>query len=268
MGSKGWQGVRASWLAVLVCMATAGCSTVSMRVSAYRSGRASFPAPGRDSGVGVITATALDEPLLHTEVAQKVAYLLEQRGYRVTNPKEARYLLSCWFEIDSGQTYAGVTPVHEPGAYVSVGVGGRRWRSRMVYMPGHTYYVPYEYTVFGKYLELTLYDQERAKELGIDIEACLAGPAEPEGPDSSSEGGGEGGSRRGEQARPVADAIVWHCTVVNADASTDLRWRVNYMLLAGFDYFGLDSGKEKRVTMFSNDKRAEELAGAAAAGRP
>jgi len=268
MSNKTWQQARGPWLAALTCLATGGCSTGPMRVTAYRSGRTAFPPPGRQSAIGVVTATAVDEPLLHTEVADKVAYLLQQRGYRVTNPQDARYLLSCWFDIDTGQTVAGATPMHEPGTFVSVGVGGRRWRSRMVYVPGRTYYVPYEYTLFGKYLELTLYDQKRARELGIDIEAYLAPPAQQHEQNATSQTTPQTDTPPREQTQPVADAIVWRCTAVNADTSTDLRWRVNHLLLTCFDYFGLDSGKEKKKTMFSNDDRAKELAEATTAPTP
>lgn len=179
--------------------------------------------------MAIVAGTEAPEPLLEVEVAEKIARLLRQHGYHITTKESAKYLLSCWFGMDSGQTYTGMMPVYEPGDIVSTHMrsSSGRWKTVTTQLPGYTYYMPYSYTIFPKYLSLTLYDNKLFAE-------------------SKSEDHHE--------------AIIWRCTGINADYSTDLRWRLNHLLIACFKYFGKDTYKQKLIHLSDHNSDVKELA--------
>lgn len=178
--------------------------------------------------VAVAVGTEPTEPLLEAEVAEKIAYLLREHGYRVVEKEKAKYLLSCWFGMDSGDTFSGVMPVYEPGEVISTHVRTRRghWRTMHTHLPGYTHYVPYSYTVYPKFVSLTLYDNELWKKSQSDTHT---------------------------------EAVVWRGTSVNTDESTDLRWRLNHLLLGCFRYWGEDTVKQRRIRMGEEAEKVKVL---------
>jgi len=231
-------------MALLAACTFAGCSQVELEFNAYQSAKKSFPASARENTVAVVVGSEKGEPLLQEEVGGKIANLLREYGYLVAPKEEARYVLSCWFGMDSGKTYSGVMPVYQPGEHYTsrVRTSGGHWRSVSYTLPGYTEYVPYSYTIYCKYLSLTLHDNTPAD------------PGQPE-PDQSNQPEGD----TAQQKIIAAESIIWRCSCVNADDSTDLRWRINHMLIASFDYLGADTPRQKTIKIGEESKRVKEL---------
>lgn len=229
-----------SIVALLAAFAFTGCSQVELEFNAYQSAKKTFPAPARENTVAIVVGSEKGEPLLQEEVGGKIANLLREHGYVVAPKEEARYVLSCWFGMDSGKTYSGVMPIYQPGEHYTsrVRTSGGHWRSVSYTLPGYTEYVPYSYTIYCKYLSLTLHDNTQ--------------PAEPDQPDQP-----EGDTAQ--QEKIAAESIIWRCSCVNADDSTDLRWRINHMLIASFDYLGADTPRQKTIKIGEESKRVKEL---------
>ena len=80
---------------VAMLLAFCGCSNVRMNVNAYLSSDLAFPEAGADTTIGVVVQSLPDEPLLNADIDQKVALLLQGRGYTVASPDHADYVLVC-----------------------------------------------------------------------------------------------------------------------------------------------------------------------------
>jgi hypothetical protein len=224
-------------LVLFSALASAGCHQVEIHFNAYQSSQKAFPAPSPANTVAIVVGSEQDEPLLQEEVGGKIEYLLRENGFRVAPKEDAAYVLSCWFGMDSGKTYTGIMPIYEPGEYVSTRVRSSRgnWKTVTHYLPGYTQYVPYSYTVFCKYLSLTLHENTATPATEEEKEP----PADQDKLDDTS--------------------IIWRCTCVNADESTDLRWRTNHMLVVAFDHLGIDTPRQKKIKLSEEDKRVKEL---------
>lgn len=244
-------------MALLAAFAFTGCSRVELEFNAYQSAKKPFPAPARENTVAIVVGSEKGEPLLQEEVGGKIANLLREHGYLVAPKEEARYVLSCWFGMDSGKTYSGVMPVYEPGEHYTsrVRTSGGHWRTVSYTLPGYTEYVPYSYTIYCKYLSLTLHDntpepdQPEPGQPGQPAESA----AQPEEPREESP------ADTVKQEKIAAESIIWRCSCLNADESTDLRWRTNHMLIASFDYLGADTPKQKTIKIGDDSKRVKEL---------
>lgn len=233
-----------SVMVLLAACTFAGCRQVELEFNAYQSAKKTFPASARENTVAVVVGSEKGEPLLQEEVGGKIANLLREHGYVVAPKEEARYVLSCWFGMDSGKTYSGVMPIYQPGEHYTsrVRTSGGHWRSVSYTLPGYTEYVPYSYTIFCKYLSLTLHDNT---------------PADPDQPEPDRSNQPEGDTAQ--QEKIAAESIIWRCSCVNADDSTDLRWRINHMLIASFDYLGADTPRQKTIKIGEDSKRVKEL---------
>jgi len=241
-----------SVVALLAAFTFAGCSQVELEFNAYQSAKKSFPASARENTVAIVVGSEKGEPLLQEEVGGKIANLLREHGYVVAPKEEARYVLSCWFGMDSGKTYSGVMPVYEPGEHYTsrVRTSGGHWRSVSYTLPGYTEYVPYSYTIYCKYLSLTLHDNTPEPDQPGQPDQPAAQPEEPQE---------ESPADTAQQEKIAAESIIWRCSCVNADDSTDLRWRINHMLIASFDYLGADTPRQKTIKIGEESKRVKEL---------
>lgn len=64
----------------------------------------------------------------------------------------------------------------------------------------------------------------------------------------------------GQQLRNTNESkTVWVGEIESSGKNRDLREVIDYLLIAGFEYFGQDTGKAVKTTMSPNDKRAKEL---------
>ncbi|MFQ5804976.1 MAG: hypothetical protein ACE5I3_00850 [Phycisphaerae bacterium] len=212
-----------------VAVLSAGCAQVDVRLTAYLSSSVPFPGPGEENPIGIVVAAPHAQSLLEAEVSAKLAKLLRERDYTLAPPEQAAYLLSCSFSIDPGRTATRMVPVHRPGRTYRTYYYGpyRTYTVRTTTVPGYTRYVPERYTVFTRYLNLSL----------IKLEPPTQRP-------------------EGELNGPPA----WECEAYSPGQSTDLRWIVNHLLLAAFDCFGKDTDRQVRVVLPWSDERVERLA--------
>jgi len=212
----------------LVTVTTVGCAQVDVTVNAFLAHGMAFPEPVLDSRVAVLATTDPAEPLLDQEIARKVKYLLTERGYSVADQEDADYVLFCVAGIDAGQRRRGVQAIQEPSRTITSYYYGRHGRfvRRSDYVPGRTHYVPYEYTVYMRSLTLELCDRRKLS---------------------------------GEQQEDLRKSIVWQCSAKSPGEEADLRWIVNHLLVAAFEHFGQDTGKERRVSVPYDDERVKEL---------
>jgi hypothetical protein len=176
----------------------------------------------------VIAKTTPEEPLLEREVGRKIEVLLRQRGYPIKPVGEANHVLFAFFAVDSGSTVSGTYDVYVPGgtAYTNVYTSTGQWATATTWLPGRTEERSYSYTFFTRYLGLTLYDHAR----------FVVSPSEHKG-----------------------DAVVWRATTTSAGSSSDLRSVIDYLLVATFEHFGSDTGKQVRETLGERDERVRAL---------
>ncbi len=204
-----------------------------MSVNAYLSKSLAFPPDGEGARLGLLVETSPSEPLLENEIRDKVAAILDTKGYKTADPDAAELLLVCTATIDAGATEVDYAPVTSSGGWYRSYATDSCGRAAVIttYVPGETTYVPYEYTVYTKGLAVSLLKKD-----------LMQPPSDDRRPEN------------------YAHATIWRCVVLSASGSTDLRWIVNHMLLAAFDRFGDDTGREKHVAIAMNDERVRALA--------
>lgn len=91
----------------------------------------------------------------------------------------------------------------------------------MTQHPRRTTYVPYDYTVYTRFLVLDLLDLERWETL----------------PENAKE-----------------KATIWRCESVSRGQESDLRGLLDYLLVPSFEQFGLDTGKQVTKSISETDK--------------
>ncbi len=202
------------------------CTRYSAHVTAYLSNDMPFPRQG--STCAVVARSDMDEPLLAREVTTKVEVLLEENGYEIRPVGEARYALVVYFSINSGERVSGERSVYVPGgtAYTDIYTSSGQWATATTQLPGRTERRSYSYTVYTRYLQMSLYDHDRYV---------------------------------AEQSDGKDSAIAWSANTVSAGSSSDLRSVVDYLLVATFEHFGSDTGKQVSQTIFKGDSRVKAL---------
>jgi len=90
------------------------------------------------------------------------------------------------------------------------------------FAPGYTTYLPYSEVIYTRWLVLRLVD-------GRDY-------------------------RSSQEVKPL-----WIGEVTSAGSSSDLRRVVNYMLIAAFEYFGKDTGRQVNEVIMEDDERVKLL---------
>ena len=254
--------------ALLLLVLLGGCQAVHVQVDAMRSRLLDLPAPHSTDSVAV-EADTQPAGLLPRELNAKLTYLLEQRGYRVTNNlQDAHYLLHAYAAINRSEPEVFYETMFWPGheAY-----GYAPSRSRVTTTIGFGYdgypyygygaglhYGPYERTVYCKWLALTLYDTRRLTQIERR-QAAQNVPPQLEEP-TTLEGENPPSPTPLRCRRQLADAIVWQSNAVNCNSDTDLRWYANALLLASFDHWGKDTPRQQHATIDSDSDRFQRLA--------
>lgn len=199
-------------------------------VTAYRAANRAFPSPTEDHTVAIVTATNRSETLLQDEVAQKLSWLLRERGYEVAPKENAVYLLRCWFSMDPGQIVEEYDPPirNEVGYhYCSRGYSGYHWATGIN--------LGRAYAIYCKYLTLTLYDR-----------AAYESNELPEITDA-------------QRKQTMDDAAIWQCTAGACNNGSDLRWHINHLLLATMETWGEDTPKQRTITIKEDTDAFEQL---------
>lgn len=104
--------------------------------------------------------------------------------------------------------------------------GREHLTSNVLYSSKGVTAIPYSYTSFTRFLGLDLLGRDRWV-------------------------------RAGREDAP--DAIVWRATAYSSGSSSDLRSVIDYLLVATFEHFGEDTGRQVRTTLRDGDKRVREL---------
>lgn len=100
-----------------------------------------------------------------------------------------------------------------------IGFHDRYWGD---YSFGYTSYVPYFDTLYDQWLVMKVFAPDRA--------------------DASE-----------------AEQVVWIGEVMTDTSVADIRHVVNYLLVAGFEYFGVDTKKQMNLTISPNDPRITQI---------
>jgi|GEM_PF-1261797 len=187
-----------------------------------------------------IVSSKDNKQLFVKEVANKIAVVLEENEYIVTNAMKANYYLVFDFGMDSSRHIVnkwnyipGQTKTTYGTSHNSQGLGGTSYNSEFgltnynAHGFGQTSYqeqsqtsgtfvpVPTEVTLFTRHLTITVYDASDYRK-----------------------------SKQKEQ--------LWHATATSTGESADLREIIDYLLKATFKSFGKDT-KKNISSWFSRD---------------
>lgn len=201
-----------------------GCGT------SYRVGLNGYSASGVDlqlpnnSSISVVADANAPNPLLEKEVASKIKKLLNKKGYNYAPIGKPNFYLFFEYGIDSGKSKTGALPMYQAGGTATASTfysyGGSSYST--IQTPGYTTYVPYSYTVYTRWLKLSLFDN-----------SLMERKSDP----------------------------LWIGTITSSGRSSDLREVINYMLVCAFDHFGEDTKKRIIRQLSADDKRAKALTG-------
>lgn len=206
-------------LAALLTAAACGCAGRRVRVSGYID-RQDARSVTPGAAVYVVENSEPANRLFDREVALKIEKLLEREGLDPAGRHEADFLLFYSYGIGGAQTFTESAPLYSNSVSASAGPQGYSYSGWDV--GGNITHVPYTRTVYRKWLVLELVD----------------GPA----------------YRAGGEKRPL-----WVGEASSTGRGTDLRDEINYMLVAAFEYFGEDTGKEVVVDLKADDPRVKDV---------
>jgi len=206
-------------LAALLTAAASGCAGRRVRVSGYLD-RQDTRSATPGAALYVVENSEPANRLLDREVALKIEKLLEREGLNLAGRDEAAFLIFYSYGIGGAQTFTESAPLHASNVSASAGPQGYSYSGWDV--GGNVTHVPYTRTVYRKWLVLELFDG------------------------SAYRAGGE--------KRPL-----WVGEASSTGRGADLRDEINYMLVAAFEYFGEDTGKEVVVDLKANDPRVEDV---------
>lgn len=212
-----------------MALGAAGCSRMDGRLTAYLSSELPFPLAA-DARVAVRVGSEPREPLLEQEVARKIAWLLERRGYRTAGPAEATHVLDALCCVDRGTLVTEGYITRGPSDVIYSDAYGPRGRRVTVRREVPRYEQrSYTYAIFRHQLGLTLLDASRIP------------------PDPATD--------------PAAldAAIVWRCAAAGVMEDSDLRSAVDLLLAESFEYLGRDSGRQVKFSIGPGDDRVEAL---------
>ncbi len=214
---------------LLLAIVAPGCARqVRVGVTTYLSPQVPFPPPSTATTIAVVVESNTGQPLLNQEVQRKIEYLVRQHGYGIGALDDTDYILSAYFALGPGVTEVGSIPVYHPGGIGETGfyAGRGRWTTGTIWYPGYTTYEPYSFTVYRRYLDVNLYEQERW---------------------------------RRSQGKNLSGAVAWSAAAISPGRSSDLRGIIAYLLVATFADFGKDTGREVWTTLSSDNKRIKAL---------
>jgi hypothetical protein len=208
----------------LICLST-GCSRIEVRLNGFTPTGTTLQLPPNSSVVVVEDPNALN-PIFEKEIASKIQRLLKSKGYNTSSFENANFYLTFQYGIDSGRTTTGTMPIYHSGETITATTydsgGGSSFTT--INTPGYTTYMPYSRTAYTRGLVLSLIDAKKYQET--------------------------------QKIEPV-----WISEMVSGGTSSDLRYVINYMLVAAFEHFGENTNKRVREIFLENDERVKLLMG-------
>lgn len=206
----------------LLCLLTGGCASYSVKVNGYldKSSTEGMPA---GAGIHVVENPQASNLLLQREIALKIEELLEGSGYSRASYEKAPLLLLFEYGVDAGHVKVNAMPAR--GGDPSVAATSYRDPSHplpLYDVSSGAALAPYPSTVYGKWLSVKVVEGEAYR--------------------------GDGQVRQ-----------IWVGEATIETKSADLREAVDYMLVALFENFGLDTRRQLRVELDAKDPRVIEL---------
>lgn len=167
-----------------------------------------------------VSSSTEDKKLLTKEIVQKITWILEDKGYTVTDKETADYHLT--FDTKMTQeTGTRSVLTYIPGD-VQTTTGCVLGQGAVTYQeqtetPGKFVYVPEKYTYFSRKLSIHVYD------LGQENEE------------------------------------VWQGSAFSDGESGDLRDIIDYLLVSSFKYFGKNTQKKIHTSISTKNKEVKAL---------
>jgi hypothetical protein len=191
-----------------------------VRVNGYLdTTRSQTPIPAAASFFVLENKTA-GNPIFESQIKSQIEKLLQRKGYRLSPKETADFYLSFIYVMGSGRTKTDVRPQYSPGETGTIQTYDSKGevRTSIVTFPGHTTYVPYQYTVYPAVLTLEV------------IDGALI--------------------RKSKQ-----EEKIWVGESSTTAQNPDQREVVDYLLVAAFDHFGENTQKSITANLKENDPK-------------
>lgn len=194
--------------------------------------------------------------MLSKEVSEKIATILENKGFIVNESSAADYCLVFNFDMNSS-SHIRYIPIYSPGkttvthgtVYNTRGYGGGYQETSKA--SDTITYIPQEYTLFHRRLNIEVYD------MNLYMKAIQGRKDARSWTQQISDwlNGTEIVLNEGD----VPKIQVWQGRTVSSGESSDFRSIINYLLVAVFEHFGRDTRGEVTRAIGNNDKEAFSL---------
>lgn len=211
------------YLVVLfVVSATIGCSSTYYVVGVDSYTAENPSALETKNLVYVYQNPEADNVMLEREVAKKIEHMLINEGYNITrNLEEADILVNFSYGIGEPRMVTTTGFIYKPGQRTTVtNADGEVVATAR--SSGTSQAVSRDQTVFDRYLMLMAFDLN-------DL------------PNES------------------VDSALWQSIIESSGSSSDLRKVLNYLIVASFEEFGINTGERKIYRISENDRRVRQL---------
>jgi hypothetical protein len=200
-----------------------GCTLYTIRVNGFsNSDLATFQ---EGASFYVHENSEAKNPILEKEVRGKIETLLKEEGFTVEPIQDADYIILVSYGIDNAGTRTVSMPIYSPGGTATVSTyDSYGYSYSFVQMPGSTNYVPISRRQHFRWLDINVLDGQKF--------------------------------RKSQNTEPV-----WIQEIRSTGSSSDLRNVINYLLVASFQYFGIDTKNQKKVELFRGDSRVKKIGG-------
>ena len=162
-------------------------------------------------------------PVFDREVGSKIGRMLGMRGFRVETTEKADYVVTYGYGINPGLRSDSVATYGPPVTeIVPVPDGKGGITTRAVTLPGPVSLIPTVTMQYAKHLTLKVADAARMRS-------------------------------------EKQEYILWVGETFSNDQSSDLRYDIDYLIVAAFRYFGQDTGKQVHVSIGKENPEVMDL---------
>jgi len=220
---------------LLLGIITGGCMFIRMRTSGFLdhlyTTQSKYPF---SQGVSffVLENPDAENPIFEKEIKAKIEKLLINQGYTIGDYMNADYYIVFGYAIDSGHNVTTPVPIYHPGetiyhtgrvnVYTSDGSYGWGDYYGTTTTPGYFTYIPASRREYTRRFQVKVLDANILRNSG-------------------------------------KEKVIWVGDTISTGSSSDLRFVINYLLVATFKHFGENTRRAVRTTMSITDKRVKEL---------
>lgn len=160
--------------------------------------------------------------MLEREVSLKIKRMLMNEGFNLTDRlEEAEVVINFSYGIGEPRIITSTGVIYQPGQRTTVKNADGQVVAR-AQSSGTTQTVTRDQTVFDRYLILMAFDLDDISDDSID-------------------------------------GIIWQSITESSGRSSDLRKVLNYLIVATFEEFGINTGERKMYRLQENDPRVSQL---------